>query len=156
MKSQEEVVKNLRAIQVLNQHFNSTLGEIIMPTCILTSLVLIIISNYATVKWFREVKTFIFACASTIRFAFEVLPTISEINDDSVHLLRYLHRSNGNSNSGGEIQKANIRKGYLWKVGKSTRPLCINIRPYFSMKRSTVATYMSVAIEYTFQLLIMY
>lgn len=159
MASRNKVLKSLRAIQLLNHHFNNTFRNITMPACILTTLVLIIVSNYATVKWFREVKTFTLVCVAMTCVALEVWPTSSQVNEESVHILRYLLRGNSNNciNTRGKIQsRVAVRKAYLWKMVKSTRPLSVDIGSYFSIKRITTATYISVAIDVTFQLLILY
>lgn len=167
MKSRMEVIKNLRTIQLLNRHYNTTFREVTMPSCILSTLALIIVSSYASVKWFREVKTFTFVCAAMICIALEVWPTSAKINEVSHNVIRYLRIGNGhrsikasgnsnNSNKNCKIQRVAIRKGYLWKVVKGTRPLCIDIGSYFSVKRITTATYIQVAIDITFQLLILY
>lgn len=153
MKNSRRIIANLRSIEILNAHFDNTFRTLTLPTGLFTCQLLVTVTNYVIVKWFREMKIFTVVSIAIVFTALEILRTSSLVKEMSIELLRYLLR-------GKNAKRAlvRIRRAYLWKVIKAKRPISIAVgaEPIFSINRMTTLTYITTVINNTFQLLILY
>ena len=118
-----------------------------MPAGFGTTLLVVIVSNYATLKLIDEVKmpaalAFPFVSLAMMSIVHEGFPNAYRICRNSSQLLRLLQH------------KSVSRRHYVWKFVASCRPLIVLVGPYFVIKKETILTYMGIAFNTTFQVLL--
>ena len=145
-KSTIKITSAYRMLQVLNNRFNACFSKLIMPFLFLTVLMLNILTNFATVRLYHEVKMpayISFPCCSIsqLLIVFEAFPISYKVYDSSQSLIR--NTLNGTR-----------KNGYTHKLMASCKPLQVWVGNYFIIKRRTIMTYLEIAISNTVLLLL--
>jgi hypothetical protein len=133
-------------LQTLNIYFNSCYKSIILPFTVLALLLINVISDYATIRLFHEVKMpaflgFPMASLGATLIVVDTFPTSYRMYEASEQLVAI-------------TKTYAVRNGYATMVLKSCRPLAVDVSYFFNIKRNTILTFLGIVIDYTINVLL--
>ena len=135
-----------RLLQVIHNGFKCCYYSIVLPFMFLTLLIINVISNYATMCMYYQVKLpgylgFPLTSAGTMMILLDTIPSSYNIYVNSERLINTtLERTRGN----GESQK------FL----STCKPLCVRVGSYFVVKQNTIMAFICYAVDNTINLLL--
>ena len=133
-------------LQAVNNRFNSCFQLLVLPVLLSTVLVVNIISNYATIRLYDEVKFpgflgFPMNGLATLAITLDTLPTCYRIFQYSELLITNTR----------EVAKGNANiSAFL----KSCNPLTVTVGRYFVIRQGTLTTFINIIIDNTINLLL--
>jgi hypothetical protein len=141
-----DIPKYYRMLQALNVQFNCCFKTLIMPFIFITLLLVNVISNYATVRLFHEVKMpaflgFPMTCFGTTIIIADTFPTSYRMYEASEQLVAI-------------TKKSTVKNGYVIKVMKSCRPLAVDVGYFFYIKQETMITFLGIVIDNAIMMLL--
>ena len=141
-----DVPRYYRMLQTLNTQFNTCFRTLIMPFIFLTLFLINIISNYASIRLFHEIKMPVFLAfpltsLATMFIMRDTFPTSYRVYEASQLLI-------------SSTMESAVRNGYVTKVMKSSKPIVIEVGPFFFIKQVTMMTYLEIVVDNAIMMLL--